>query len=77
MSTEEHDPGLGEGWVFFGEVKKYMAHLDKHWAQPQEVCGSILGYPELNNGNNSEAPASCMMQLTSQIASLWAQRRRE
>ncbi|KAJ7797038.1 hypothetical protein B0H14DRAFT_3494232 [Mycena olivaceomarginata] len=36
VSTEKHDPGLGEGWVFFGEVKKYMAHLDKHWAQPQE-----------------------------------------
>ncbi|KAJ7795160.1 hypothetical protein B0H14DRAFT_2391995 [Mycena olivaceomarginata] len=36
VSTEEHDPGLSEGWAFFGEVKKYMAHLDKHWAQPQE-----------------------------------------
>ncbi|KAJ6466504.1 hypothetical protein DFH09DRAFT_1485378 [Mycena vulgaris] len=36
VSSEEKDPGLGTGWSFFGEVKAYMAHLDKHWDQKQE-----------------------------------------
>lgn len=37
VSSEEKDPGLCTGWAFFGDVKKYMAHLDKHWDQKQEV----------------------------------------
>ncbi|KAJ6483545.1 hypothetical protein C8R47DRAFT_1217624 [Mycena vitilis] len=36
VSTEEKDPGLGEGWAFFGEVKAYMKHLDKYWNEKQE-----------------------------------------
>ncbi|KAF7349139.1 hypothetical protein MVEN_01436100 [Mycena venus] len=36
VSSEEKDPGLGTGWAFFGDVKKYMAHLDKHWDFKQE-----------------------------------------
>jgi hypothetical protein len=37
VSTEEKDPGLGPGWAFFCEVKTYMAHVKKHWDQPQDV----------------------------------------
>ncbi|KAJ7106182.1 hypothetical protein C8R44DRAFT_886074 [Mycena epipterygia] len=40
MSTEEKDPGLGDGWSFYCEVKKYMAHVAKHWNTPQE---SLVG----------------------------------
>ncbi|KAJ7453515.1 hypothetical protein FB451DRAFT_1519932 [Mycena latifolia] len=36
VSSEEKDPGLANGWSFFGEVTAYMAHLDKHWDQKQE-----------------------------------------
>ncbi|KAJ7282331.1 hypothetical protein C8J57DRAFT_1448037 [Mycena rebaudengoi] len=36
VSSEEKDPGLGDGWSFYGEVKKYMAHLEKNWDQKQE-----------------------------------------
>ncbi|KAJ7017626.1 hypothetical protein C8F04DRAFT_1279060 [Mycena alexandri] len=36
VSSEEKDPGLGRGVAFYGEVKKYMAHLAKHWDKPQE-----------------------------------------
>ncbi|KAJ7310883.1 hypothetical protein DFH08DRAFT_974040 [Mycena albidolilacea] len=34
--SEEKDPGLVRGWGFFGDVTKYMAHLEKHWDQKQE-----------------------------------------
>ncbi|KAJ7343941.1 hypothetical protein DFH08DRAFT_810478 [Mycena albidolilacea] len=36
VSSEEKDPGLVRGWGFFGEVMKYMAHLEKHWDQKQD-----------------------------------------
>ncbi|KAJ6478450.1 hypothetical protein DFH09DRAFT_1253383 [Mycena vulgaris] len=36
VSTEEKDPGLGKGWVFFCEVKAYMAHVVANWDQKQE-----------------------------------------
>ncbi|KAJ7839774.1 hypothetical protein B0H13DRAFT_2417357 [Mycena leptocephala] len=36
VSSEEKDPGMGTGWAFYGEVKAYMEHLDKHWDQKQE-----------------------------------------
>ncbi|KAJ7769741.1 hypothetical protein B0H14DRAFT_3509403 [Mycena olivaceomarginata] len=36
VSTEERDPGLSQGWAFFGEVTKYMDHLARHWDQQQE-----------------------------------------
>ncbi|KAJ7810115.1 hypothetical protein B0H13DRAFT_2248680 [Mycena leptocephala] len=36
VSSEEKDPGLGTGLAFFGDVKEYMDHLDKHWDQKQE-----------------------------------------
>ncbi|KAJ7670787.1 hypothetical protein DFH06DRAFT_1320708 [Mycena polygramma] len=35
VSTEEKDPGLGNGWAFFCEVKKYMTHVKKFWNQKQ------------------------------------------
>ncbi|KAJ6479437.1 hypothetical protein C8R47DRAFT_1218996 [Mycena vitilis] len=42
VSTEAKDPGLGTGWSFFGEVKAYMAHLEKWWhlKQPRSTCVS-------------------------------------
>ncbi|KAJ7091732.1 hypothetical protein C8R44DRAFT_891305 [Mycena epipterygia] len=36
VSTEEKDPGLGKGWVFFADVEKYMAHVKKWWNEKQE-----------------------------------------
>ncbi|KAJ7701974.1 hypothetical protein B0H16DRAFT_1748387 [Mycena metata] len=36
VSTEEKDPGLGNGWAFFCEVKAYMEHVKKHWHQKQD-----------------------------------------
>ncbi|KAJ7918358.1 hypothetical protein B0H13DRAFT_1607470 [Mycena leptocephala] len=36
VSSEEKDPRLGTGLAFFGDVKEYMEHLDKHWDQKQE-----------------------------------------
>ncbi|KAJ7116908.1 hypothetical protein C8R44DRAFT_879439 [Mycena epipterygia] len=36
VSSEEKDPGLGQGWAFFCEVKSYMAHVKANWNQVQE-----------------------------------------
>ncbi|KAJ7769085.1 hypothetical protein DFH07DRAFT_954323 [Mycena maculata] len=36
VSTEEKDPELCKGWVFFCEVTKYMEHVKKHWNQKQD-----------------------------------------
>ncbi|KAJ7119198.1 hypothetical protein C8R43DRAFT_901144, partial [Mycena crocata] len=36
VSTEEKDPGLGKGWVFYCEVEAYMEHVKKHWNYKQE-----------------------------------------
>ncbi|KAJ7447609.1 hypothetical protein B0H11DRAFT_1744856 [Mycena galericulata] len=36
VSTEEKDPGLGDGWSFYCEVMHYMEHVAKHWDTPQE-----------------------------------------
>ncbi|KAJ7750618.1 hypothetical protein B0H16DRAFT_1318629 [Mycena metata] len=36
VSTEEKDPGLGNGWAFFCEVKAYMEHVKKNWNQKQD-----------------------------------------
>jgi hypothetical protein len=45
--SEEKDPGLATGWSFFGEVKKYMAHLDKNWDYKQPV--RALWLPEMDD----------------------------
>ena len=37
ISSEEKDPGLGNGWAFYCEVEKYMGHVKKNWNQTQEV----------------------------------------
>ncbi|KAJ7500922.1 hypothetical protein B0H11DRAFT_2225311 [Mycena galericulata] len=36
VSTEEKDPGLGDGWSFYCEVMEYMEHVSTHWDMPQE-----------------------------------------
>ncbi|KAJ6458910.1 hypothetical protein C8R47DRAFT_994891, partial [Mycena vitilis] len=40
VSSEEKDPGLSNGWAFFCEVKKYMAHVKRNWnnKQPRSHC---------------------------------------
>ncbi|KAJ7079804.1 hypothetical protein B0H15DRAFT_953890 [Mycena belliarum] len=35
VSSETKDADLGNGLAFYGEVNKYMAHLEKNWDQPQ------------------------------------------
>jgi hypothetical protein len=37
VSTEERDPGLGNGLAFFGDVKAYMEHVRRNWDQKQDV----------------------------------------
>ncbi|KAJ7281287.1 hypothetical protein C8J57DRAFT_1057258 [Mycena rebaudengoi] len=36
VSSEKKDPGLGEGWAFFCELKEYMDHVNTHWNDMQE-----------------------------------------
>ncbi|KAJ7353091.1 hypothetical protein DFH08DRAFT_956175 [Mycena albidolilacea] len=39
--TEEKDPGLNKGWVFFCEVVAYMKHVKANWNQKQERSHGI------------------------------------
>ncbi|KAJ6452843.1 hypothetical protein C8R45DRAFT_1112863 [Mycena sanguinolenta] len=41
VSSEEKDPGLGNGWAFYCEVKKYMQHVREHWNDKQDACSSL------------------------------------
>ncbi|KAJ6590439.1 hypothetical protein DFH09DRAFT_1074071 [Mycena vulgaris] len=36
VSSEEKDPGLGDGWSFYCAVVEYMEHVKLHWDKPQE-----------------------------------------
>ncbi|KAF7358324.1 CxC2 domain-containing protein [Mycena venus] len=36
VSSEEKDPGLGNGLAFYGKVEAYMHHVKKHWHQKQD-----------------------------------------
>ncbi|KAF7346849.1 hypothetical protein MSAN_01824100 [Mycena sanguinolenta] len=36
VSSEEKDPGLGNGWAFYCEVNAYMNHVRLHWNDKQE-----------------------------------------
>ncbi|KAJ7761424.1 hypothetical protein B0H16DRAFT_1312223 [Mycena metata] len=36
VSSEESDPGLNNGAMFFSEVKEYMVHVKEHWDTEQE-----------------------------------------
>jgi hypothetical protein len=74
VSSEEKDPGLATGWSFFGEVIKYMAHLDKNWEYKQPV--RALEPPEMGKRTNigflpSGAPASPTTRSINRIASRW------
>jgi hypothetical protein len=54
ISSEEKDPGLGDGWSFYGKVKKYMAHLEKHWDQKEEVrCAPVFRNQGADAGDDS------------------------
>ncbi|KAJ7823221.1 hypothetical protein B0H14DRAFT_3470200 [Mycena olivaceomarginata] len=53
VSSEEKDPGLVRGWGFFGDVTKYMAHLEKHWIKAGE---KHLRLPRCRRQNRSGVP---------------------
>ncbi|KAJ7808713.1 hypothetical protein B0H14DRAFT_3761075 [Mycena olivaceomarginata] len=36
VSSEEKDPGLGNGWAFYCEVLAYMQHVKRNWNQKQD-----------------------------------------
>ncbi|KAJ6510913.1 hypothetical protein C8R45DRAFT_965557 [Mycena sanguinolenta] len=36
VSSEEKDPGLGNGWAFYCEVETYMRHVKKNWKNKQD-----------------------------------------
>ncbi|KAJ6480009.1 hypothetical protein C8R47DRAFT_983149 [Mycena vitilis] len=36
VSTEEKDPGLGDGYLFYCKVQEYMKHVAEHWNDPQD-----------------------------------------
>ncbi|KAJ7659743.1 hypothetical protein DFH06DRAFT_1326765 [Mycena polygramma] len=36
VSTEQKEPELGDGWLFYCELQEYMAHIAKHWVKLQE-----------------------------------------
>ncbi|KAJ7243627.1 hypothetical protein B0H12DRAFT_1022985, partial [Mycena haematopus] len=36
VSSEEKDPGLGDGWAFFCGVDAYMQHVKRNWDTKQE-----------------------------------------
>ncbi|KAF7371413.1 hypothetical protein MSAN_00778000 [Mycena sanguinolenta] len=36
VSTEDRDPGLGNGWAFYCEIAAYMSHVKRNWDQKQE-----------------------------------------
>ena len=76
VSSEARDPGLSRGWAFFGEVTAYMAHLDEHWDQKQEVRGERLRQVA-TDGDRSVALALLTMRWTSQTARRVGLRRRE
>jgi hypothetical protein len=64
--------------VFFGEVTKYMAHLEKHWDQKQEVSMTGLW----SNWNltpffGREVLVSPTTLSTSLFRSSWGRRHRE
>ena len=37
VSSEAADPSLSDGYSYFGEIKKYYAHLEKHAGQIVQV----------------------------------------
>jgi hypothetical protein len=47
VSSEERDPGLGNGWAFYCDVVNYMEHVKKHWDDKQEVRLPISSSPRL------------------------------
>jgi hypothetical protein len=71
--SEEKDPGFMKGWVFFGEVTKYMAHLEKHAGQIQEVSTPALHGSDgvVLTQNFSKVLASPTMRWISPIGNRW------
>jgi hypothetical protein len=82
VSSEAKDPGLVKGWGFFGEVTKYMTHLEKHWDQKQEVSGGGTMTWRPNRSltqffSSTEVLASPTTPLTNRCASSWGRHHRE
>jgi hypothetical protein len=49
VSSEQKDPGLGNGWVFYCDVVAYMEHVKRNWNQKQEVRVSVASRDLLVN----------------------------
>ncbi|KAJ6449962.1 hypothetical protein C8R45DRAFT_1114370 [Mycena sanguinolenta] len=51
VSSEEKDPGLGNGWAFYCEVNAYTNHVRLHWKDKQEkshcVAHDAVDKPDL------------------------------
>ncbi|KAJ7032307.1 hypothetical protein C8F04DRAFT_1262054 [Mycena alexandri] len=65
VSSEESDPGLNNGAMFFSEVKRYMEHVGEHWETEQEMrlprrCQSArqgsTGYGFIGHRHNMKRP---------------------
>jgi hypothetical protein len=42
VSSEEKDPSLGEGWLFFVHTALYYQYLADNWGHKQEVRDQSL-----------------------------------
>ncbi|KAJ7847993.1 hypothetical protein B0H14DRAFT_3453348 [Mycena olivaceomarginata] len=42
VSSEQKDPGLGNGWVFYCDVVAYMEHVKRNWNQKQERSHCVV-----------------------------------
>ncbi|KAK7030161.1 CxC2 domain-containing protein [Favolaschia claudopus] len=50
VSTEAKDPSLGDGIAFFGQVERYMQHLEAHWGLEQEKS-TCVAHDAVNEPN--------------------------
>ncbi|KAJ7024119.1 hypothetical protein C8F04DRAFT_1192750 [Mycena alexandri] len=58
VSSEESDPGLNNGAMFFSEVTQYMAHVKEHWETEQEV--NLLNLHLVNLSNTGRQKSRCV-----------------
>jgi hypothetical protein len=78
VSSEAKDPGIMRGWAFFGAVTQYMAHLEAHVGETQEVSLYQLGSGCITaDADFRGVHVLLMMPSTSLIVNLWARLRPE
>ncbi|KAJ7627451.1 hypothetical protein FB45DRAFT_979722 [Roridomyces roridus] len=76
VSSEEKDPGFGNGWAFFGDVHAYMQHLRTHWNDKQErshcVAHDAVDKPDRESrGTSSSGAWSELMTASRYINMDW------